>query len=439
MRWKMPLMAIIVVGGVAFVALNPGAKSYARNLWDQINHDKPPGPELGKTSATRGPVRPFDGVIELSASQASALGVTVAQVKAQTEPMRLTVAGRTDYDVNTLSKIRPRFKSLVDRVYVNYGQTLKQGDPVVDLFSADLAGAKGDYESKQIQWEHDLKELVRYRELLKTKAVSEKDELAAENDEKKSSIDFKIAKDKLMVFGLSEEEIANVAKEDGTKKAKMTLRAPSGGVVIGRDVVKGNIYDENDTLLTVTPLDHFHVYGYIYPSDASRVFLGQDWVINCPFAGTTYRAKVESITSEIDKDTKTVRIRTTIGNPENRIKADMLVTGYVEIPPPAQHGHTVIPRLAMVSVDGGDYAFVQVPNKDPSESSSASASAKDAPTRFERRLIRVIHEGSDGVIVAEGTRPGEGLKADEQVATKGSLLLQQMYEDAATLEAGGPR
>ena len=41
--------------------------------------------------------------------------------------------------------------------------------------------------------------------------------------------------------------------------------------------------------------------------------------------------------------------------------------------------------------------------------------------------------------IAEGTRPGEGLNEGEQVVTKGSLLLMQLYEDAATVEAGSHR
>jgi multidrug efflux pump subunit AcrA (membrane-fusion protein) len=158
--------------------------------------------------------------------------------------------------------------------------------------------------------------------------------------------------------------------------------------------------------------------------------LGQDWVVDCPFAGMKQRVKILSITSEIDKETKTLRIRTSIENTENRIKADMLVTGYVEIPPPPGHHHATIPRLAMVSADGGDYTFVLIPN---------APKAEEGAMRFERRKVRVIHEGSDGVIVAESGKEAQDLKAGDQVATKGSLLLQQIYEDSATIAAGGPR
>jgi membrane fusion protein, heavy metal efflux system len=282
------------------------------------------------------------------------------------------------------------------------------------------------------QWDHDKVELVRSTELFNKKAMAEKDYLVDVNDEKKSGTDAKIAKDKLMVLGLSDKEIAEVPKEDGTQKAKMTLRAPGAGVVIARDVVQGNVYDETSVLLTIAQLDHFWVYGYVYPSDASRVTLGQTWVVECINIGQTHRVTIDSITSEIDKETKTLVIRTTIANTEKKLKADMMVSGYVEIPPPTDKPRTVIPRMAMVSGDGGDYVFVQ-------KMDSSGVDAKDGSMRFERRKVRVIHEGAKGVILATGNPPVEGLSPGERIVTRGALVLMQLYEDTASIESGAPR
>ena len=429
MRWKMPLFAIAVVGTTAFVAFNPNAKSYARSLWVKLNSDVP-GADA-KPAVPRAPVNPYTETLVLTPANIAAIGIDVVPVEPQTKPMLLRISGRTDYDPNTQNKIRPKFKSRIEKVYVEYGETVKQGDKLVDLFSADLAEAKGVYETKMAQWEHDRVELDRILELRKSKAASDKEVKTVENDEKKSNTEAKIAKDKLMVFGLSEAEIASVPKEEGVQKAKMTLRAPTAGVVIGRNVVADNIYDDNDILLTIAPLDHFWVYGYVYPSDAGRVTLGQTWVVEYPNMSALAPCKVESITSEIDKDTRTLVIRTHVDNRGNKIKADMMVSGYLEIPPPKDQVRTVIPRMAMVSADGGDFVFVRKPS---------SGSAADAGTKsFERRKIRTVQEGAKTVIVAAGDPPREGLAVGEEVVTRGALILLQMYEDAATVESGAPR
>lgn len=433
--WRFAVVLVVAGGVAAVLAVSPAARAraeqYATTAYHSITgggHAETGSPEPRPNALPRGP---WDGVLSMTKEQAKSLGLELKEVLPQTEPLRIEVSGKTDYDPNTLNKVRPKFKSLIDKVYVEYGQEVKKGDPLVDLFSADLAEAKGHYETKMAQWEHDRAELARSAELRRSGAESEKIYLSVLNDEKKSGTEAKIARDALLVLGLSDDEIAAVPKEDGTKKAKMTLRAPGSGVVIARDVVQGNLYDQEDVLLTIAQLDHFWVYGFVYPSDASRVSLGQNWVIDCPFAGLRFETRIESITTEIDKETKTIRIRTRIDNKSHKLKSDMLVTGRIEIPPPAKGNRMIIPRLSMVSADGGDYAFVLKTER--------SSGSDDAPMRFERRRFRVIHEGADGVYVADDEKPGEGLAAGEQVVTKGSLLLMQMYDDEAALASGVPQ
>ena len=63
----------------------------------------------------------------------------------------------------------------------------------------------------------------------------------------------KLTKDKLLVFGLTEKEIAEVPNEDGVKKAKMILPSHSAGIVIKRSVGRGDSYESKDELMQVAP------------------------------------------------------------------------------------------------------------------------------------------------------------------------------------------
>jgi cobalt-zinc-cadmium efflux system membrane fusion protein len=427
-RWKLPVFLAVVAAAAGVVRFNPKARALARESLNRLvvaaaAAEKAAEGRTQRPPALESPKPPWDHMIAINEAESQSIGLTVVEVKRQTEPMHLEVNGSTAYDPNTQSKIRPRFPSLIDKVYAEQGQRVEKGDPLVDLFSPDLSNAKSDWEKKVLDHEHDKRELARMEHLFNKKdpsrsAISEKDYLTAVYSEKASDLAAKLARDYLEVYGLTDEEIEDIKNQKGRQKAMMTLRAPASGVVINRDVVTGNRYDITDTLLVIAPLDHFWVWGNIYPQDAGRVQIGYDWVIHCQFLGTTSRTKIESITSDVDKDTKTVRIRTGISNQGGRMKSEMLVSGYVEIP--ADAGRTIIPRLAMVSTDGADYVYVRHPGHD-----------KD-PDKFERRPIRVTQEHHDMVIVGDGLAPGE------QVAAKGSLILSQMYEDAATVESGAP-
>ncbi len=88
----------------------------------------------------------------ISLEDAKTIGLVVVSVEPQVDPINLPLMGRTDYDPNTLSKIRPRFDTLVEKVRVERGQKVTIGAPLVDLFSTELAAAKNDYQTAFVQW-----------------------------------------------------------------------------------------------------------------------------------------------------------------------------------------------------------------------------------------------------------------------------------------------
>jgi RNA polymerase sigma factor (sigma-70 family) len=149
-------------------------------------------------------------------------------------------------------KIRPRLECLVEKIYVRAGETVKKGAALVDLYSTDLAAAKNDYLTKEVQLKHHQRILGLRRKLFEHEAISEQVWTDAQNNEEKSKLEFQVARDKLKMLGLDDEAIGLVAKEDGDRKARVTLRAPVDGTVTQVDVVLGNLYDLNDVLMILS-------------------------------------------------------------------------------------------------------------------------------------------------------------------------------------------
>jgi cobalt-zinc-cadmium efflux system membrane fusion protein len=379
----------------------------------------------------------WSGLVEVNREEQKALGFNFAPVQAQTDPIVLELTGRTALDDNTITKVRPRFDTRVENVFVTPGDRIKKGDRLVDLYSTDLAQAKTDFQTKFVQWRHD-RNLYELREkLVETGAISQQLWVDTKNDEQKSRLDYSIARDKLAVFyeipveqidplldGLGEKSVDPRAYKSVGDKAKMTLRAKTDGIVISRDVVKGNYYESTDVLMQIAPLDHLWVWVNVYELDQSKVAKGQTMTIQFPFMPQRIPGTVDYVANEVSKDTRAVRVRATIPNPDASLKSEMLVKAMLEIPPVP--GQTVIPRLSMVSISGGEYVFVR---------QLRPSSESDRPKgvdRFERRKVDVAQENSDHVVIARG------LKAGEEVATNGSLILAQLYEDQRITITGLP-
>jgi len=282
-----------------------------------------------------------------------------------------------------------------------------------------LAEAKSTLETTSSQWGRDKKVLDYKRPLAESNALPRKELIEIENDEAQSRLAMKLAMDKLLVFGLTEREIDEAKSEDGVKKARMTLRSIADGVVVKRDVVPGNFYDPKDDLLTIAPLDRLWVRSSISENDADKVQLGQDLHVIFRYSKQTLPGKVEYIDKAIDPESRSAKFRTSIPNPDRRFKAGASVRVQVDIPPVP--GRTVLPRVAMVSVDLYDYVFVKKPGN---------------PARFERRAILLDREGNEQILVAQSTKADVALRPGEQVVTSGSLILEQMYEDRTMIEGG---
>ena len=82
----------------------------------------------------------------------------------------------------------------------------------------------------------------------------------------------------------------------------MILRSRADGVVVKRNVVKGNYYTSADHLMTIAPLDHLWVRGSVSELDAEKVEVGQKLKVIFPFSDRTIDAKVDYIDKAIDPE-----------------------------------------------------------------------------------------------------------------------------------------
>jgi membrane fusion protein, heavy metal efflux system len=435
--WKrLIFLAILLAAAGVFVAVRGFERAKeesihaVRTVYQKIaGVKKPPLPEPAPLKA---PVETWDGLVTISKEARAAMGMRVVPVEAQVKPIQLELTGTTDYDQNTLAKVRPLFDARVSRVFKSTGEMVKKGDPLVELYSTTLADAKIQFRRKYVQWQHD-KKLLDSRRSLAGEAMSKVQFLDTFLAEMISEEDVLGSRDKLNTYGISPEELDRLIKsinDDPNAKdrrdpnssteeiqdiSKLVLRAPIDGMIVDRDVVSGNFYDDMAVLMVISPMDRIWVWGDVYEKDQADVHLGQTWEIAFPNLDLKVQGKVEAIATRFDANTRTLKIRASIPNPKKQLRADQRVRATLEIP--AQPGQTVIPRNALVVVNGEYCSFVQ---------------SAENPDKFRRKLIEIDQENHDIVVVRGGLSP------NEKVVTNGSLILSQLYEDESTVSSGQP-
>jgi RND family efflux transporter MFP subunit len=244
-------------------------------------------------------------------------------------PSILRLAGRAE--ASLVVHVHPPLAGRVDRVLVDFGSVVKKGDPLLELFSPDLAAAKSDYELAVSQWVHDKKIYDYKKPMVETKTLPQKELIDIESNEALSQLKMRLAKDKLMIYGVAEAEINNIRNEDGAQKARMTVRSPIDGVVKFRSAVAGNYYDPKDLLMDIGQDNPLSVMALIPDRDAGKIKVGQDLTAIFPFSpDRRLKARVESIELPENPATQAARLWTILPNPDHRFKDGMNVSIEIE-------------------------------------------------------------------------------------------------------------
>jgi ketosteroid isomerase-like protein len=150
-----------------------------------------------------------------------------------------------------ISHIRTPFKCVVQGVQVNAGQIVKRGDPLISVFSEDLTAAKSEYATMRLVWAHDKKILDYKAPLAENNTLPKKEWIDIESQEAQSRLKLKLAKDKLVLYGLTDREIEDIGKEEPARSYQRTFRSPVDGTVIRVVAHLGFLYNANDVLIEI--------------------------------------------------------------------------------------------------------------------------------------------------------------------------------------------
>lgn len=215
------------------------------------------------------------------------------------------------------------------------------------------------------------------------------------------------ARQRLELLGVASQEIDEIARS-GTPMRAVAVRSPAHGHVIRKNVVQGQYVQPGTPLFEVADLSKVWVIADLAESESARVETGaQAQVVLVAFPGRRFEGKVELVYPTVAQDTRTVRVRVELSNPDLAIRPGM--HGDVEIATEAAEA-LVVPAEALVDTGIVQYVFV------------ASSGG-----RFEPRRVRVGLSQGESVQILTGLREGE------RVVTTANFLIDSESRLAAAI------
>ncbi|MBY0275252.1 efflux RND transporter periplasmic adaptor subunit [Candidatus Binatia bacterium] len=330
----------------------------------------------------------------------SAVSVEVAQATAveagSLEPAPVLSGSGYVVTGDRYVSIGVRVAGRIDRYFIEEGQSVKKGDPLVQLDDRDYRAAVGRIEAglalARANTELADSELRRGRALRKSGVISDQELDVLEN--KASVTHATIAQLE------AELEVARVNLE------YTTLRAPTDGVVlaklkeVGEIAVPGGFAGSGD-LVRIANLSDMRAEVDVNEADLERVRMGGNArVTPDAYPDRHYAARVVKLYPQVDRQKGTLKVEVKILDPDDKLLPDMstrvtflgerAAPGTAEAPPTV-----LVPARALQRDNDGSFVWI----------------VEDG--RVRRARVETSGESGDRVRVVSGLRGGETLVVGE--------------------------
>ncbi|MGT2503218.1 efflux RND transporter periplasmic adaptor subunit [Bradyrhizobium guangxiense] len=329
-----------------------------------------------------------DGTVKLSPGKIQRTGVK--SEPAERRPIRLAVKapGTIQLDERRVSVIAMRAESFVQKVAdVTTGTRVKAGQPLMEIYSSAVASAAAEYLSTM------------------TSRTTGGIEAYGRG-----------SRQRLMNLDVPEPVITELER---THVVPVTVRwsAPRDGIVLERSAIEGMRANPGDVLFRIADISMVWALIDVAERDLGSVAVGQPVTIRArSFPGRTFSGKIAVIYPQVNRDTRTARVRIELANPDAVLLPDMYVDADIDAADPA-------PVLAVPEDSVLDTGARQSVLVDKGEG------------RIEPREVKLGRRGGGYIEVRDG------LAAGEAVVTSANFLIDAESNLKAALkgfsEGGG--
>lgn len=237
----------------------------------------------------------------------------------------------------------------VVEIRARLGDTVKKGQALLRVQSADIAAAYSDYQKALADETLASTQLDRAKGLYDHGAISLNDLQVAEDTENKAKVDVQTAAEHLHVLGSPLDHPSGI----------VDIVAPISGVITDQQVtnaagVQGLSASANP--FTISDLSYVWILCDVYENDLSAVRLGDtaDVRLNA-YPDRVVTGRISNIGAVLDPNIRTAKVRIEVRNP-GEMRPGMFVTATFHGQKPQTHA--AIPASAILHLHDRDWVYV---------------------------------------------------------------------------------
>ncbi len=284
-----------------------------------------------------------------------------------------TVNGRLVLNENNRFSISTRVGGRIEKLYIkNNGESIQSGTKLYDLYSEELMASQKEY-------------------LLGLEKSNNPDynQLTAG------------AKNKLLLWGMSEKQIAKLASSQEVKNT-VSIYSSQSGVVTAVDVQEGDYIMDGDVIFEVANLSVLWAEAEIYADEINDFNIGDPVILRInELPGKTWSSKLIFAAPQLELQSKVNLIRAEIPNKNGLFK-------------PGMQSIIVLKERTRITLSVPLHAVLQ-------DSKGATVWIKKKDGVYENRMVITGIQSGDNVEIRSG------LESGEELVIHGAYLLNSEY------------
>lgn len=301
----------------------------------------------------------------------------------------LTLSGEVSFNENNVVKVFPRSSGQVLESKVSAGDHVTRGQALATIKSADVAANYADLSSANADLAIAKRQMDNLESLYKNGISSEREYNEAKQNYEKSLA----ARNKI-------QSLINI--NSGGKSSEggiFTLTSPIDGYIVEKKVAAGAFIrpDMGDNLFTISDMQDVWVLANVYETDIARVKENNAvQVIPVAYPDKTFTGRIDKISQVLDPQSKAMKVRITLANPDHLLKPEMFTK--IVVNSEGGGSYTCIATDAILSQDGKNYVVIY-----------------NGKTDIRISEIDIIKSVGDKTYIRSGANPGDVLVTKHQL------------------------
>ena len=282
-----------------------------------------------------------------------AKGFPLATAAAYQAPSQLVANGVVSPDVSRTVPVVSIATGRVVEIKARLGDTVKKGQVLLRVQSADLSTAFSDYKKAVADETLAAKQLDRAQGLYDHGAIALNELQVAQDTQAKATVDVQTAVDHLHVLGADPANPSSI----------LNIVAPISGVITDQQVTNaaGVAGLGSANPFTISDLSSVWILCDVYENDVASIKIGDTAEIRGnAFPDHVLKGSVSNIGAVLDPNMRSAKVRVEVANP-GFLKVGMFVTATFK--GQKSQTHATVPATAILHLHDQDWVYVPAGDK----------------------------------------------------------------------------